>query len=434
MRNLYCLLAALSALPAFAQTPPPDSYSDPVFAKIPFDRWLTETGQSHFQWNAKLSSVRLANTQRLVTRVDVVIDGNEVAQRRSAKGELALFIQFSDSDHRVFQSHGAIELKNATEVAAKSNFIYSQSAFVTPGDYRVDIAMLDTNNKEHATLTRTLHVAPLKNDPLPDAMTGLPQVEFALGEDPPDLWFQPQLTGVLHLPLEANRPVPIEVLANASPSSIGPRFHTGELNSRILADLLPGLKVISQIHLSQGEMNVSMIDLTRRQVLFQQKQVDPKAKSLDWPKLRPALLEANPNKIDVRQLTDSRQNPQFFVEQVRRRIKSDGALIVLSGPIAFAQSDDRRPIELEGRAPGKVFYLRFHPVPVVGRNTGEKLGRVDHRRGGSVEQSPTNLLAQEPPDSLTSLLKPLLPHIYDVYSPEQFRKALADIMREISQL
>jgi hypothetical protein len=434
MSKLYCLLAAqLTALCVFAQNPPPDSFSDPAFAQIPFDRWLTESGQSHFQWSAKVSGVRLANSQRLEARVDIVIDGNELAHRRSPKGELALFIQFSDGDHRVFQSHGAVELKIATEEAAKSNYIYSQSAFVTPGDYRVDIAMLDTNSSEHATLTRSLHVAPLKNDPLPDAMTGLPGVEYAQGEDPPDLWFQPQLTGLLHLPVETKRPVPIEVLANASPSSIGPRFRSGELNSRILADLLPGLKVISQIHLSQGEMNVSMIDLTRRQVLFQQKKVDPKTQFLDWPKLRPALLQADPNKIDVHELTDSHQNPQFFVEQVRRRVKDDGALIILSGPIAFAQSDDRRPIELEGLANGRVFYLRFHPLPVR-RDIDERVGRVNRRRGGLIGSGGSALLAQEPPDSLTALLKPLLPHIYDVYSPEQFRKALAEIMREISQL
>jgi hypothetical protein len=422
-----------AALPAFAQNTPSGSFSDPAFSSIPFDHWLTEADQAHFQWSAKVGNVRLTNLQRMAARVDIVIDGNELAHRRSPQGELALFIQFSDSDHRVFQSHGAVELKNATEEAAKSNYIYSQSAFVTPGDYRVDIAILDTNSKDHATLTKALHVAPPKNDPLPDAMTGLPEVEFAHGEDPPDLWYEPLLTGQLHLPVEMKRAMPVEVLANASPSSIGPRFRTGELNSRILADLLPGLKVISQIQLSQGAMNVSLIDLTRRQVLFQQKRVDLKTKPLDWSKLRPALLEADPNKIDVHQLTDSHQNPQFFVEQVRGRLKSDAPLIILSGPIAFAPSDDRRPIELEDRTQPKVFYLRFHPLPVR-RNVDETAGRATSRRGALMGQSPNGLLAQEPPDSLTSLLKPLLLHVYDVYSPEQFRKALAEIMTAISRM
>lgn len=434
MRNLFCVSAALlAALAAPAQNTPPGSLSDPAFATIPFDHWLTETGQSHFQWSAKAYDVRLSNLQRLSARVDIIIDGNELAHRRDSKGELALFIQFSDNDHRVFQSHGAVELKNATEEAAKSNFVYSQSVFVTPGDYRVDIAILDTNNKDHATLTRTLHVAPLKNDPLPDAMTGLPEVEFAQGEDPPDIWYQPLLTGQLHLPVEMKRALPVEVLANASPSSIGPRYRRGELNSRIVADLLPGLKVLSQVQLSQGEMDVSMIDLTRRQVLFQQKTVDPKTRPLDWSKLRPALLEADPNKIDVHQLTDSHENPQFFVQQVRRRIKSDAPLIILSGPIAFAQSDDRRPIELEDKVQPRVFYLRFHPLPVR-RNIDERFGRENSRRGVMRDQSPMGLLTQEPPDSLTTLLKPLLPHVYEIYSPEQFRKALAEIITAISRM
>jgi hypothetical protein len=413
------LAGMIFSLSASAQSP------DPVFRTIPFDQWLTERDQAHFQWNAKVSGGHLTNTQRLGASVDVEVDGNELAKRRG-RGELAIFVQFSDTDHRVYQTHGSIELKNATEEAAKSNIFFSQKAVVAPGDYRVDIAMLDTNTREHATLTRTLHVAPLRNDPLPDAMQGLPLVEFNSAGDPPDIWFQPDLTGVLHLPLEMRSPLRVEILANASPSSIGPRFRTGELNSRILADLLPGLKVISQIQLSQGEMNVSLIDITRRQVLFKQTHVQ----TLDWPKLRPALQQADPNKIDVRELSDSRQNPQFFVQEVRRRLKEDTALIVLSGPIAFVPSDDRRPIELEGKASGRVFYLRYHPAPV--RRDIEEIPTRPRR--GRLSQQPSALLTQEPLDSLAPMLKALQPHVYDIYNAEQFRKALSDVMKELARM
>lgn len=425
MRPLRETVLVLFALTASAQS------QDPAFATIPFDHWLTEHDQAHFQWTAKVSGGHLTNLQRLGAAVDIEIDGNELAKRRG-RGQLAVFVQFSDTDHRVFQSHGAIELKDATEDAAKSNIIYTQTAVVVPGDYRVDIAMLDTHTGEHATLTRTLHILPLKNDPLPDSLHGLPPVEFTPSGDPPDIWFQPELTGVLHLPVEMRRPLRVEVLANASPSSIGPRFRTGQLNSRILADLLPGLKVISQIELSQGDMNVSLLDLTRRQILFTEPQVNPKTHALEWPKLRPALLEADPNKIDVRELSDSQRNPQFFVQEVRRRIKTEAALIVLSGPIAFAGSDDRRPLELEDKPLGKVFYLRYHPTPAR-RYVEETRGNI-RRRGGNLSAPPAALLAQEPPDSLAALLKALQPRIYDIYSPEQFRRALAEVMKEISRM
>jgi hypothetical protein len=414
------VLVALLSLSAQAQT------LDPAFSTIPFDKWFTEQNQAHFQWSFKVSGGRLTNLQRLGATVDVQVDGNELANRRG-RGELAIFIQFSDADHRVYQTHGAIQLKDATAEAAKSDIIFNQTAVVAPGDYRVDVAMLDTNTKEHATLTRTLHIFPLKNDPLPDSMRGLPLVEFTPAGDPPDTWYQPELIGKLHLPLEMRRPLRVEVLANASPSSIGPRFRTGELNSRILADLLPGLKVISQIELSQGDMNVSMIDITRRQVLFTQPQVH----SLNWPKLRPALLQADPNKIDVRELSDSHANPQFFIQEVRRRIQTEAALIILSGSIAFAGSDDRRPLELEGKPLGRVFYIRYHPSPL--RRNIEEFPEPRRRRAGDLSQ-PSGLLTQEPPDSLANLLKALQPHIYDIYTPDQFRRALAEIMREISRM
>jgi hypothetical protein len=41
---------------------------------------------------------------------------------------------------------------------------------------------------------------------------------------------------------------------------------------------------------------------------------------------------------------------------------------------------------------------------------------------------------QEPLDQLEPLLKPLQPRVFDVYDPGQFRKALAEIMKEIGRM
>ncbi len=40
----------------------------------------------------------------------------------------------------------------------------------------------------------------------------------------------------------------------------------------------------------------------------------------------------------------------------------------------------------------------------------------------------------EPVDSLEHTLKPLQPHLYDVYTPAEFRKALANMFEELSKL
>jgi len=438
--RIWTLVAALIApVAAFAQDAPSNIAPDPAFATIPFDQWITERDQPHFQWSARISGGELASSQRLLARVEIQVDGNELLKRRGP-GELVFFVQIQDSDHRRFQSHGAIQLKDVTEAATKSNFVYTQGALVAPGDYRFELAVFDTQSGEHATTERTLHVAPLKSDPLPDSWLGLPVVEFLEGGAPPDMWFQPNLTGRLHLPLKARRPVRVEVLVNASPSAIGPRFRTGQVNNRSLADLLPVLKVISEVELSPGALNVSLVDLTRRQVLFTQDHVDPRNQALDWPRLRPALRQADPNKIDVRDLAHRQQNAQFFVEEVRRRIVSEGvpgadsdspgpALIVLSGPMQFASGEDLHQIELAQRLPGRVFYIRYHPLPL--RMRTEPLAT---RRNRGLGFPQPGIVVQEPPDALEPLLKPLQPRLFDVNNPEQFRRALAELMKEIARL
>jgi len=390
---------------------------------------VAQRNQAPFHWSARVSGAVLANSQRLRTRVEIEVDGNELIKRRG-EGELVFFVEFKDSDGRVFQTRQAIPLRKVTDAAAKSNFVYSQSALVLPGEYRVDFAILDTKNGEHAAIERTLRVAPLRSDPLPDSWRGLPAVEFEASADPPDSWFEPYLAGRLFLPVETRRRVRVEVLVNASPSAIGPRFRTGQVNNRSLADVLPALKVISQMELGDGTLNVSVLDLTRRQVLFTQDHVHPQSQPLDWARLRPGLLEADPNKIDVRDLAHLQENAQFFVEEVRRRIVEECALIVLSGPLEFAPGGDLRPIELTERPPGRVFYIRYHPLPVIVNPALPRSARPNRGRGFPQP----GIVATEPADALEPLLKPLQPRLFDVNSAEQFRKALADVMKEIARM
>jgi hypothetical protein len=178
-----------------------------------------------------------------------------------------------------------------------------------------------------------------------------------------------------------------------------------------------------------------VFDLTRRQVLFTQDRIDPAQQPLDWPRLRPALLEANPNKIDVRDLEEREQNAQFFIEEVARHIAAEPAsavLIILSGPLEFSQGADLRPIELAARKAGRVFYVRYHPAPVRTPTVVSSHAYEGRRRGISTLEP--GFAVQEPLDALEPLLKPLQPRLFDVYDPAQFRKALAEMMKEIARM
>lgn len=410
--------------------------TDPAFASIPFDRWVEEGNQAHMRFSAKALPVELSNHQRLEARVEIVLDGKEVAQRRG-KGFLVVMVQFRDSQNRVYQTHESIDLAQAKEDSGRSNFEYTPAAFVTPGDYQLSVAIFDTDTGEHSAMRLPLHVNPLKHDPLPGSWNDLPAVEIPKVADTPDSLFLPDITGRLHLPLETHRAVRVELLVNASPISgdelSGPRH----ANNRSLSSLIPALKVISQTDLRNGTLNVALLDLTTQQQIFHQEAVH----DLDWNKLGPALKQNGPNVIDVHALEKRRQDAQFFLTQVRKRIGVDDretapngplpVLIVLSGPMAFGSGEDLHPIELGSKPDAEVFYIRYHsipPKPVMNPYGG------GGRRGRRMGDYGRNRMEAEPVDALEKTLKPLQPHLYDVTTPEEFRKALAELMGEVSRM
>ena len=412
---------------------------DPAFAAIPFEQWMAQGDQAHIHWTARALPVVLSNHQRLQVRVELVVDGNELAKRRG-RGYLVMLVQFADSEDRVYQTHQALDLQLAKEDSGKTNISYMQAAFVTPGDYRISLAIFDTATGEHSAMRLPLHVNPVKDDVLPGAWKDLPPVEIVKAVDSPDDLFLPDITGRLHLPVETRRPVRIELLVNASPLAAGEPSRTEQVNNRSLTSLVPALKVMASSDVRNGTMNVSLLDLTTQRVIFEQVAVH----ELDWPKLGPALKQAGPNVIDVHALENRQQNAQFFLAQVRRRIGADARedaprgplpiLIVLSGPMAFSSGEDLHPIELGGKPEAKVFYIRYHSIPPPAMVNPFLQEPRRGRRSPISLPSRTAFEITEPVDSLERTMKPLQPHLFDVYTPEQFRKALGTVLGEISQL
>lgn len=413
---------------------------DPAFASIPFDRWVEEGDQAHMHWTAHVMPAELSNHQRLLAKVELVVDGKEIARRRG-QGYFVMLVEFSDSENRVYQTHQAIDLQQAKEDAGKSDISYVQGAFVTPGDYRISLAVFDTATGEHSGMRLPLHINPLKNDSLPGSWDNLPPVEIPRATDSPDDLYLPKVTGRLHLPLQTQHAVRVELLVNASPLSAGEPSPREQINNRSLASLIPAMKVISNTDIKDGSLNASVLDLTTQKVIFQQTGV----RDLDWEKLGPALKQAGPNVIDIHALEKRQQNAQFFLSEVRKRLGVSGrateaagplpVLIVLSGPTSFSSGEDLHPIELGSKTDCKVFYIRYHslpPQPVTNPFFDESRRG---RRMGTMQQPGRNPAAiTEPVDALERTLKPLQPRLYDVYSPDQFRKALSNMLDEISRL
>jgi hypothetical protein len=429
---LALALAGISTVPAQDGAAP-----DPSFSRVPFERWLAEGEPTGLRWSVRLGGAELNNHQRLQTSVEIQVDGNELISRRG-HGQLVIMIQFEDNAKRLYQTHGMLDLQDVKEEVGKSNIQYRQDAFVLPGDYRVGVVIFDAKTGDHWAEQKTLHVNPLRNDPLPGAWKDLPAVELLRALEPPDSWYIPYVTSPLQLPVAARRPVRVEVLMNASPSGPSRGLNTGTANNRNLANLVPALKVFSQMEVAGGSLHVTLLDISNRRVIFEQDAV----RQLDWTRLREALTQADPNKIDVRSLEHREQNAPYFVQQVRERLAPSGSgadasepvrvLIVLAAPMTLDSAEKSRPIELEAKPHGLLYYVRYHLPPErmpLGFEAFSRMGRRNYP--GGMQQPAAQ---PEAFDSLQPLLKPLQTRLYEVYSPEQFRKALSSLLGEIARL
>ena len=410
---------------------------DRIFSAVPFERWLAEGAPTNLRWSVRVGAAELNNHQRLQSRVEIQIDGNELVSRRG-HGELVVMIQFEDGAKRLYQTHGGIDLQDVKDEAGKSNVQYLQDAFVLPGDYRVGVVIFDAKTGDHWAEQKTLHVNSLRNDPLPGAWKDLPAVELLTALEPPDSWYIPNAGTHLQLPVAARRPVRVEVLMNASPSGPSRGLNTGTANNRNLANLVPALKVLSQMDVAGGSLHITLLDISNRRVIFEQDAVH----QLDWTRLRQALTEADPNKIDVHSLEHRGQNAPYFIQQVRERLASSGSpaganeplhvLIVLAAPMTLDSGEKIRANEVDAKSQGLLYFVRYHLPPERLPLGFDSLARMGPRRyPGSMQQPAAQ---PEAFDSLQSVLKPLQPRVFDVYSPDQFRKALSGLLDEIARL
>jgi hypothetical protein len=434
MKFVFLALAILTTATS-AQAEAPAGSSDPIFETIPFDRWSEKEG-AHFRWTTQISKPALNQHQRLMVNIKIQVDGAELI-KREGQGKVLLLVQLRDQGGRLYQVHNELSLENVSPDANRTLAEYFQNAFVTPGDYQISLGLFVPKTGEHAIARRPLHVDPLPHDPLGDAWRDLPSVEFIPEDTPPDSWYLPTVEGRMNLHVETERPVNIDLLVNGSSTEELPQTHLRRAARIGVGTVMPTAKVLSQIKLSNGSSRIALLDLERRRVAFEQTLTD----KLNWRELKPALTEAEPNKIDVAALENRQYNAQFFLSEIQRRfvdsIDTKQVLIILSGPMAFDKADIT-PIQELDKSGGKVFYIRFHPMIARSQSTPFVFGGADEGRGrggsGRTGRGGRMNPGLPPSDELFNLTKPLHPRLFDVTTPEEVRKAIATILSEISRL
>ena len=431
IRSFLLLLLSISFV---AQASDQRGSLDPEFATIPFEQWLGERDQAHFHWTLSAPHAALSFHQRFVGRIDIKVDGKDLDSRRG-DGKLLFLVQITDGDGTRYQGHGSLELNKLSENIKASNIEYSQGVFLLPGEYRLNVAILDTATGEHSTHQATFKVA-APHDFLLDAWRDLPAVEYIGKAESPDSWYLPDVRGRLQWAASVHSPARLNVILNLDASEPTTALgSTSTVPSGGLAALLPALKALSETGSASISEQVQLLDIARRRAVFRQGDVH----DLDWPRLRAALAEANSGSIDVHALSQRHHDAQFFVSQVRSLLRASdkpSVLVVLTQSVGFESGEDLEPISLEALPGCRVIYIRYHAPPERVDPFDQQMRRGRNSRMGGPMNGGTmthNRPAREGGvDQLEGTLKPLGPKVFDVDSPEQVTKAFVETLKALA--
>lgn len=426
--QLVCM-AALAA-PLFAQA----AGESPSFVQEKFDQWQKEGPREQVPWKVRLLSRGMSVHQRLLAHFEIEADADHIL-KRGRTGRVIAMIQLTDPKGQRYRNDGTLKLSEVKD-ARNADVIFSWEAFVLPGDYRVDLALYDTQSGEHDFAEHRIRVDRLKSDPLPDAWRDLPAVEFWAPKDDTDTdnLFHPDIEGKLNLQLANRQPVRIELLADLTASEIFEGSHSAY--TQYLRAVVPTLKVFSQVEMHNGSLDVATLDLKDRKVTFEQESTpndtetgakagrDAAPAGLDWPRLKTALKATDPGTINVRVLKDRHPSPAFLRDELVRRITTDIArpaspkaaplrvYVIISGPLisySFNNLDSTpTPSALPEQCACLIYYLEYDLVPA--RTAGlSTIGKVE------------------------KMLKPLKVRAFPINSANDIRHALAVMLSEISK-
>ncbi len=384
---------------------------DPSFDTVPFDKWLKGEHNAKINWSLSVAPPSLIELQRLWTSVAATVDGDTVKKWRSS-GPMMLFIEVRDRQNRRYRTHLPLTLPDDADSAA--GWKWTESLCVVPGDYEIAAAIYDTKSKEHNLRRMKLHVPELHRDPLPAAWTNLPSAGACTAAR-------------LSLPLKTEQPVQIDLIVNT------PVDATTGIGERLM--------VASEMEISNGSMTATDLDLENRKVSAQKvvSALDPN--SFLGPLPNGSRYSVNAHAFDI-----DAEGARFFLSEIRKRLElatpqARHVLIILSDRKSSPKGEELDPIQAAPAPGALVFYVRCSLPPFdwlrARRGNFPTVAAeipVPPNAGvsGTVYQIPWP--APPPrPDSLERTLDPLHPHLLDVTTPLEFRHALAEIMKEISQ-
>jgi hypothetical protein len=378
---------------------------DPLdLRSIPISDWLNGGDRSEIPWTFTVREPYLRIDQRLEVFYVARISGKEL--NRSGKNhELFLVNRMSSPDGEWLNEPSIVRHTAEDQLPNNVQAEFRMRVVVQPGEYTLWVVLYDRKTGKHNVAKRRIRVPELHGDPLPDLYRRMPLVEFPnISENNP-----PEATsfvsGQLYLPVHNKRPLQVQLISMLSP----PEQWTGR--ARLMRahndDTLGALAALSEMDLTDGSLSIAGLDLTRRQVLFEQRDLQ----HVEWASLMQAMKRAQSPDISAKALQGSKNNGAFFREFLNERLTADSTVadgmrvvIVVTSAQLFESGSDLRPLQIEGDCNCRVYYLRFR------------------------------LNVNDVFDQLEKFMKPLRPRIFNLITARDLRKAIAEIIQDLGKL
>jgi hypothetical protein len=422
---LVVLLLAIT--PGVAQDSK-DKDKDELHPDIPIQQWLSGPERKDFKWHVDLESPRMTFQQRFLVEVRAGVDAAPL-KKDGAPHDLYFVLKVSDGNGHWLpgdtNNHFAV-----TQKLSKSQEIeFNAGLYAKPGRYTAALLLYDVDSGRGNVWRKTFEVKEPKNDPLPTIDSAVPTVEF-LDEVPEELHVErtirvgrrrfpaperwtgteqwPPAHGAELLPVHAARPLRIDVVLNFSPW-IDPFMiqNTPAVAFRIDSGRMIQIgAVLSHLAVDRGCVRVAGVDLSRIAVAFE----PTDARNLDWNAIAEQVRKTDHNTVSVDVLSKKKSPAPFLHDYMTELMKDSSGcaqtnqkgehvILFVSHGFEFPSGTRHDPLAADSQCGCRFYYIRI-------------------TRGMS--------------DDLDDFFKQVNPRRFDVANPEQFRRALAELLRELN--
>ena len=411
--------AQSASAPANAVT----SRIDDFFSTTPFASWIGSKPKPQIPWKIQILPMDFTYYQRIHLRVFFQVAGKQVL-KRVPQGGLAFLIQATDSSGGVFQDHVLLKPQDMEKGVKKGNLEITENMLVEPGAYQLDVALYDLKTGEYSFQGQRVDVPPLDDDPLPNAWPDAPHVQFFEPDDSGFKIFAAPTPVRLNLPLNTQREVHLRVILDFSVPARAANSHS--FYDEWLRARLGEIAALTQIRCSKGDVGIEIVDTARGTLVFEQKD----ATNFDWRSFQQKISSIDPTKVDLGMLQHSVDGNVFLYRTLQSSFDQASSLSADgSKPLnvyIFAASlfvNAPAPFTLPAGADCMVYYMytRMQPSP------------SDESSARNSRHPRTPAPAAQPAVSGADLLDPLHPQFIRAGSPEDFRRALGQMLSELSR-